>query len=125
MRMSDSFPQKISLRLPDLQKSLKSLTEESNRVNGYFSQLLETWGESKETYTADSFFDVFIQFYDQFIGELNLLEKKKKEAEEIRKKREAQEKMARSIQEHAMDNFQKDMAGKASNDVGVKWKNEL
>ena len=89
-------------------------------MNGYFNQLLETWGENKETYTVDSFFDVFVQFYDQFMGELNLLEKKKQEAEEIRKKREAQEKMTRSIQEHAVDNFQKDMAGKASNDVAVE-----
>ncbi len=120
MVMRYSFPQKISLRIPDLQKSLKTLTEERNRVNGYFNQLLETWGENKETYTVDSFFDVFVQFYDQFMGELNLLEKKKQEAEEIRKKREAQEKMTRSIQEHAMDNFQKDMAGKASNDVAVE-----
>ena len=49
-----------------------------------------------------------------------MLEKKKQDAEEMRKKREAQEKMARSIQEHAMDNFQKDIAGKASNAVGER-----
>jgi len=86
MVMRYSFPQKISLRIPDLQKSLKTLTEERNRVNGYFNQLLETWGENKETYTVDSFFDVFVQFYDQFMGELNLLEKKKQEREAKQKK---------------------------------------
>ena len=75
-------------------------------MNGYFGQLLDMWGEKKTEYTADSFFGVFISFYDEFVTEL--------------KKREAQEKMARSIQEHAMDNFQKDIAGKASNAVGER-----
>ena len=78
------------------------------------------WGEKKTEYTADSLFGVFISFYDEFVTELNMLEKKKQDAEEMRKKREAQEKMARSIQEHAMDNFQKDIAGKASNAVGER-----
>ena len=65
-------------------------------MNGYFGQLLDMWGEKKTEYTADSFFGVFISFYDEFVTELNMLEKKKQDAEEMRKKREAQEKMARS-----------------------------
>lgn len=93
-------------------------------MNGYFGQLLDMWGEKKTEYTADSFFGVFISFYDEFVTELNMLEKKKQDAEEMRKKREAQEKMARSIQEHAMDNFQKDIAGKASNAVGERRERE-
>ena len=46
-------------------------------MNGYFGQLLDMWGEKKTEYTADSFFGVFISFYDEFVTELNMLEKKK------------------------------------------------
>ena len=71
------FPQTMSLMASELRNKVKVLSDDMSKVSGYFNELLDEFGESKDEYTADTFFEVLVKFYDAFMSELATLEKKK------------------------------------------------
>lgn len=112
----------LSIKTGDIKTRVQALQDDMNKLNGYFNELIVEFGESKDDYTVDSFFKVLVDFYDIFMNELTTLEKKKKDAEELRKRMENQEKMTRSIHAHAMDSFQNKTKGLNSEEVVNKIK---
>ena len=104
--MTDRFPQVLSIKTGDMKARVQALQDGMNKLTGYFNELIVEFGESKEDYTVDSFFKVLVDFYDIFMNELATLEKKKKDAEELRKRMANQEMITKSIRAHAMDTFQ-------------------
>lgn len=96
---------------------VQALQDGMNKLTGYFNELIVEFGESKDDYTVDSFFGVLVDFYDIFMTELETVEKKKKEAEELRKRMENQEMITKSINAHAMDNFRENTKGLTSKEL--------
>lgn len=116
------FPQTMSLKATELKDKIKSLSDDMSTVTGYFNQLIEEFGEKKDDYTVDTFFGVLVTFYDAFMVELETLEKKKADAEEMKKKRKAQEELNKLQNKNAMDNFQKATKDLTSSQVISKAK---
>ena len=116
------FPQTMSLKASELRNKVKVLSDDMSKVSGYFNELLDEFGESKDEYTADTFFEVLVKFYDAFMSELATLEKKKAQAEELKRKRKAQEELNKLKDRSAMDDFHKDTKGLNSTQVFKKAK---
>lgn len=111
------FPQTMSLKATELKDKVKSLSDDMSTVTGYFNQLIDEFGEKKDDYTVDTFFGVLVNFYDAFMVELETLEKKKADAEEMKKKRKAQEELNRLKEKNALENFQERTKGLTSSQV--------
>lgn len=101
----------MSLKAGELKARVTKLTNEQSKITGYFNELIAWFGESKKDYKIDTFFAVLREFYEAFSAEMAVLEQKKKEAEETKKKLKAQEEMSRNIRAHAMDHFQQETEG--------------
>ena len=116
----------MSLKSSILQEKVKSLSNEMTQVDAYFKTLLEEFGESKEDYPSpEAFFGVWIEFYDFFMTELQLLEKKKADAEELERQRKAQEALNKLKEKHAMEQFQENTKGLSSSQVFEQTKKEV
>lgn len=122
--MTDRFPQVLSIKTGDMKARVQALQDGMNKLTGYFNELIVEFGESKEDYTVDSFFKVLVDFYDIFMNELATLEKKKKDAEELRKRMANQEMITKSIRAHAMDTFRENTKGLTSKELANQIKKQ-
>lgn len=122
--MTGRFPQVLSIKTGDMKAHVQALQDGMNKLTGYFNELIVEFGESKEDYTVDSFFKVLVDFYDIFMNELATLEKKKKDAEELRKRMANQEMITKSIRAHAMDTFRENTKGLTSKELANQIKKQ-